>query len=313
MVTNRLFTQYTHGRQQALVERLIIEAIKQYGVDVYYIPREYVTKDPVFGEDPLSQFNAAILVEVYPENVEGFDANPAMMSKFGDFMKDEIKFTISKKRFEEVRVEHILDESGWPLVIEGTNTYLHGSTAGMILLEDGSRTVADVTQARPNEGDLIWFPMVERLFEIKYVTMEKMFYPLGKLNVYNITCEIMDYSSEKINTGIAPIDNVETVFSHNILGSGYLTEDGVMILAEDDIEYRLDDVEGLSFNDAFADNEIIERESNTFLDFSEQNPFSQEEGLYTTDGARSGIDVSDAPESGSNITLDDDSILLIED
>lgn len=313
MVTNRLFTQYTHGRQQALVERLIIEAIKQYGVDVYYIPREYVTKDPVFGEDPLSQFNAAILVEVYPENVEGFDANPAMMSKFGDFMKDEIKFTISKKRFEEVRVEHILDESGWPLVIEGTNTYLHGSTAGMILLEDGSRTVADVTQARPNEGDLIWFPMVERLFEIKYVTMEKMFYPLGKLNVYNITCEIMDYSSEKINTGIAPIDNVETLFSHNILGSGYLAEDGLVLMTEDGVEYTIDSEDTLSPNDVFADNEPFERESNTFLDFSEQNPFSQEDGLYTSPTVRSNIDISDSPQGGTNITVDGDSWLVIED
>lgn len=274
MSTNRLFTQYTNERQQARVEKLIIEAIRQYGTDIQYIPREFVTKDPIFGEDPLSQFTRVMEIEAYPEPSEGFSENPALMTKFGDFMKDEIRFTISKRRFEESRSENLLTESGVTLVTDQTNTYLHGNSSGVIELEDANQTYDNITQTRPNEGDLVWFPMVGRLFEIKYVTMEKMFYSLGKLNVYTLSCEIMDYSSEKIDTGIVEIDNVETDYTHDVLGLSHTAEDGVTLTTENGSAYIIDMIETDDPNDTFADNYEIGTEVNTFVEFSEDDPFS---------------------------------------
>ena len=157
MATNSYFTQGTTGEQD-LVEDLVIEQIKMFGKDVYYIPRTLVNEDTVFGEDSLSAFNGAHLIEAYIEDASGFRGDGDMFSKFGIRISDQVTFIISRKRFTEA-----VDDNA-TLIVEG----------------------------RPNEGDLIHFPLANKTFEIQFVEHEVPFYQLGKIHVWGLRCELFD-------------------------------------------------------------------------------------------------------------------------
>ena len=181
MATNSYFTQGTTGEQD-LVEDLVIEQIKMFGKDVYYIPRTLVNEDTVFGEDSLSAFNGAHLIEAYIEDASGFRGDGDMFSKFGIRISDQVTFIISRKRFTEA-----VDDNA-TLIVEG----------------------------RPNEGDLIHFPLANKTFEIQFVEHEVPFYQLGKIHVWGLRCELFEYSNEDFNTGVAEVDAVEVNFANAI-------------------------------------------------------------------------------------------------
>lgn len=181
MALNSHFTQGTSGEQN-LIEDLVIEQIKMFGKNVYYIPRTLVKEDSVFGEDTLSKFEDAFEIEAYVEDASGFRGDGDLFSKFGVRISDQVTFIISRKRFTEA-----VDDNA-TLIVEG----------------------------RPNEGDLVHFPLAGKTFEIQFVEHEVPFYQLGKIHVWGLRCELFEYSDEDIDTGVAEVDALELNFANAI-------------------------------------------------------------------------------------------------
>ena len=165
--------------EQNLVQDLVDEQIKLFGSDVFYIPRVHL-KDKTLGEVIQSEFNQSYMIEMFLVNVEGFGAGAEFVSKFGLRITDEITFVVSRRRWEQ------------------------SANPALNLAVDG----------RPNEGDLIYFPMTEDLYEVKYVERENPFFQLGKQYFYQLTAEIYEQGADKFDTGIDEIDDVERQFSN---------------------------------------------------------------------------------------------------
>jgi len=287
MATNKYFSNFSYAREQDLVEDLTIESIKVYGHDVKYIPRTVVSRDNLFTEDSLSTFNDAADVEMYVKNVEGFEGEGDLLSRFGLQIRDEITFTMARKRFDQIRTEKLLTEVGYNYLTEEANTaapsrqYLSGNNeTESIVLEVGTANGYSITSNRPNEGDLIYFPMVSKIFEIKNVEHEAIFYQTGRLQTYDIRCELFEYSSEKLDTGLTEIDSIEdalsldsTLFQFTLeAGGGYgsgiiLGEDGDSIIQE----YTMNTMDAQANNSLFR-SEIL---SDDIIDFSERDPWSE--------------------------------------
>jgi hypothetical protein len=167
--------------EQGLVQDLINEQLKIYGVDVYYLPRQYVTEKTVIKEVIESQFNFAYPIEAYIDSYEGYGGQGTILSKFGIQELDDLTLIVSRERWE---------------------TYISELIKNIENIKISNR---------PKEGDLIYFPYGNRLFEIKYVEHEKPFYQLRKNYVYELKCELFRYENEVINTGIDFIDNPEGI------------------------------------------------------------------------------------------------------
>ncbi len=176
MVLNPYFQQGSKSEQN-LVQSLINEQLKIYGVDVHYMPRKYVSSDSVLREVSASSFEDAYPIEAYIDNFDGYGDNPTLLSKFGIEQTNEVTLIISKERFENYIS---------PLMKNEDNIKL---------------------STRPKEGDLIYFPFGDRLFEIKYVEHEKPFYMLKNTYVYELRCELFRYEDEVIDTGVDEIDD----------------------------------------------------------------------------------------------------------
>ena len=283
MAVNKYFNHFNYAREQDLVEDLTIESIKIYGHDVKYVPRTITARDNLYGEDPLSAYNDAADVEMYIKNVEGFEGEGDLLSRFGLQIRDEITFTLARKRFDQIRSEKLMTEVGYNFVMEDANTaapsrqFLSGNhETESIVLEQGTGDGYSITSNRPNEGDLIYFPMVDKTFEIKQVEHETLFYQTGRLQTYDLRCELFEYSSEAIDTGITEIDEIEDKFSLNILNNEILldgeegkllTEDGGSLMQEYEVET----------NDAQANNSLFTSDilAGGIVDFSEADPWSE--------------------------------------
>ena len=176
MVLNPYFQQGSKS-EQSLVQSLINEQLKIYGVDVHFMPRTYVSSDSVLREVSASSFKDAYPIEAYIDNFDGYGDNPTLLSKFGIEQTNEVTLIISKERFENYIS---------PLMKNEENIKL---------------------STRPKEGDLIYFPFGDRLFEIKYVEHEKPFYMLKNTYVYELRCELFRYEDEVIDTGVDEIDD----------------------------------------------------------------------------------------------------------
>ena len=192
MALNPFFLQGSPGEQR-LIQNLINEQLQIYGVEVTYIPRKFVNKQSIIEEVQSSKFDDNFLIEAYVNTYEGYSGAGDVMTKFGVSLRDEVTLTISKERFEDF-IAPFLDPSDYEL---------------------GSR---------PREGDLIFFPLGSRLFEVKFVEHEKPFYQLGKNYVYELQCELFEYEDEIIDTSIHEIDTqVEDqgfITTLNLVGSG---------------------------------------------------------------------------------------------
>ena len=172
MPRNVYFSQAVRSEQN-LYEDLIIESLKIYGQDVYYIPRTLVNRDNILGEDPASKFDDAYLIEAYIENVDGFEGTGDLYSKFGLEIRDEISFVISRRQWEKI--------------------------VGVFS--------SNQVDPRPQEGDLLFMPMTNSFFEISFVQDDKPFYQLSDLPVYHLSCQLFEYSDEDFDTGIGEIDD----------------------------------------------------------------------------------------------------------
>jgi len=196
MALNPFFLQGS-SNEQYLIQDLINEQLKIYGIDVYYLPRKFMRSDNILNEVETSKFDDNFILEAYLENYEGYSPGSDIMTKFGLRLKNEINLVISRERFEEFIV---------PLLKSRDDAVTSGN------ITDYDMNLV----SRPKEGDLIYFPLGERLFEIKRVEFEKPFYQLGKNYVYELQCELYEYENEDIDTSITEID--ETVKDE-----GYIT------------------------------------------------------------------------------------------
>ena len=272
MTTNKYFSNFTYGREQDTQDDLIVESIKIYGQDVKYMPRTLVKEDDLFGEDILSKFETAVDLEMYIKNTTGFEGEGDFLSKFGLEIRDQVTFTMARKRWDQITTEKIIDEVGFNYQIETANTGAY-SNSHSLMLETGSANGYSITSSRPNEGDLIFFPLNEKLYEIKFVEHEEIFYPHGKLYTYDLACELFQYSSQQLDTGNTAIDSLELSYSADQLFYQFTLENGDTWTGEDGDyivqEYRLETT------DNAANNEFFTQQSLDFIDFSETNPFSE--------------------------------------
>jgi len=273
MTTNKYFRPFTYGRQQDLAEDLIVQAIKIYGLDIKYLPRTLRNVDPLLGEDPTSTFDDAVDIEVYVKNVQGFEGEGDFLSKFNLQINDSITFTMARKRWNQITTEKLITEVGYNYQVESADTNSWGNTQ-CIMLESGNGNNYSITTPRPFEGDWIYFPLNKKLYEIKFVEHEAIFYQHGKLYTYDLNCELVDrIGPDAIATGNTDIDAIGTRYDQNILQYQTMLEDGTYLLNEDGgfmlNEYRVE-VQTIT-----ANNEYFTQQSLDYLDFSERNPFSE--------------------------------------
>ena len=194
MALNPFFQQGARSEQN-LVQDLINEQLRMYGVEIHYLPRKYMSEKTIIREVVQSTFNDSYPLEAYIDNFDGYADNPTLLSKFGIEQTNEVTLVISRERWETYIQPLLKNESNVKLT------------------------------TRPKEGDLVYFPLGDRLFEIKYVEHEKPFYQLRKNYVYTLKCELFRYEDEIIDTGVAEID--DTLIGDNADGT---SEDGLSTL-----------------------------------------------------------------------------------
>ena len=251
MPTNVYFDTGTTSEQR-LYEDLIIEQLKIYGQDVFYLPRKIANKDTIFGEDPASSFDDSYIIEMYVDNVDGYMGEQEIIKKFGLELRDDIVFTLSKTRWES-------------------------------LVKNNS----DLTAERPQEGDLVYFPTTNAFFEIQFVEHEQPFYQQSALPVYKLSCTRIEYSSERLDTGIAAIDSVETSLSTDTMQFQFSLENetGSIVLESSigAIDYLINEDFTMADQATNDQGQIFETQAGTttssttddILDFSERNPFGE--------------------------------------
>jgi hypothetical protein len=241
MATNFYFNNFKNSQEQLLIENLIVESIKIYGHELFYLPRKRDAYDPVYGESPLSSFNNAYMIEMYIKNVEGFAGEGDFLSKFNLEIRDRVTFTMSRRSFN--------DEIG--------------NLEGFI---------------RPREGDLIFFPLNNKIFEIKFVEHEAIFYQLGALQTFDIQCELFEYSNEIFSTGVTDIDNLYDSYQLDVNAFTLKYErnaNGYSFAILDEAGFDLV-TEGANIGEKVADNSPdIQTEGLSFIDFTEIDPFSE--------------------------------------
>ena len=237
--------------EKRLYENLIIEGLKIYGQDVYYLPRTLVNRDLILGEDVASKFNAAYLAEMYMETTEGFAGQQEIINKFGLEIREDTTFMVSKRRWLD-----LVDDPG-TLIVSG----------------------------RPNEGDIIYMPLMNSFFEIQFVEDQEPFFQLGQLPVYKLRCTRFEYSSERLDTGVSEIDAAEDKHSLDQLAHqmSLENEDGALLLEGDETNYLILETYDQQTQQPYADNSTFESDAgfgttsttDDILDFTERNPFGE--------------------------------------
>ena len=250
--------------EKRLYEDLIVEGLKIYGHDVYYLPRTLVNRDLILGEDTTSRFDDSWMVEMYVESTEGFAGQQEIVSKFGLEIREDTTFMVSKRAWD----------------------YHVGLKDSLI------------ATGRPNEGDIIYYPLMNSFFEIQFVEDQEPFFPLGQLPVYKLRVTRWEYSSEKLDTGLEAIDGAEDKYTLDQLNYKFSLESGVetgegSILLEQDLPtgepaFLLNEdfsESVIQTQSAYASNTDLDTEAgfdtssalDDILDFTERNPFGDED------------------------------------
>jgi hypothetical protein len=177
MPVSTYFQQSDYIAEQELIDDLVEESIKIHGIDISYLPRTLVATDKLYAEDVASKFTKAHSIEMYVESIDGFGGEGDIIGQFGVEIRDQLILSVSQRRWTDLEIDD---------------------------------------RVRPFEGDLIYFPLNDKLFEIRFVEHEKVFYQLGNLPLYTLTCELFEYSHEDIDTGIRQIDDIENEYSYSM-------------------------------------------------------------------------------------------------
>jgi hypothetical protein len=229
MATNTFFNNYAQVQEQTLIDDLIIESIKIYGVDIIYISRAIKGRDTIFNEDDFPEYNETFEFEAYVKSMEGFEGEGDFLSKFGLEIRDTLTLTVANRTFER----HV------------------------------TREVVDLV--RPREGDLIYFPLNEKMFEIKYVEHESIFYQMGQTQIYDMQCELLEYSNQRFNTGRTNIDDYFAAYNTDII-----------------VDANNATLSALAATDDNSMNLDFEIEADGIIDFSEVDPFSENISISDT-------------------------------
>ena len=251
MPTNVYFDTGTTSEQR-LYEDIIIEQLKIYGQDVYYLPRKLANKDSIFGEDPASSFDDSYIIEMYVDNTDGYMGEQEIIKKFGLELRDDITFIVSKLRWET-------------------------------LISNNS----DLVVERPQEGDLVYFPTTNAFFEIQFVEHEAPFYQQSALPIYKLSCTKWEYASERLDTGITKIDATEDDLSTDTMQFQFALENetGSFVLESSigAIDYLINESFTMATQQPVDTGQAFETAAGTttsstaddILDFSERNPFGE--------------------------------------
>ena len=213
----------TIASERNLYQDLVTEAIQIYGHDVHYVDREAVAEDTFLGEDALSKYELARKIEMYVEDGEGWRGDDLLMTRFGLQDMSAVTFVVSVPRFQtlsnQIEIEDATDTTGGAILLDSGTIDQSSSSSELegdfYLIKDTAPTGLN----RPYEGDLIFHPIFKMLFEIKSVEDEEPFYQLDNLPVYKMSCQIFDYSSEKLDTGVSVIDDIEDGLTTDTLAS----------------------------------------------------------------------------------------------
>lgn len=239
MTINPLFgRKFNQVNEQELLQGLVTESIQIYGENMMYCPRNIVNMDKMYGADDLSTFTLALPIEIYIKSAEGFGGNGAFMSRFNLEIRDQITFTISRRAFE---------------------TEIQRYTELI----------------RPREGDLIYFPLNQKLFEIMYVNYKPDFYPLGALPMFDLACELYEYSNETFKTGVPEIDAIQKLYTKDILDFGVEANTSNGLIVNEDDDYIVFDPTNELTDAPDADNDAVKEQAQEIIDYSESDPFSQ--------------------------------------
>lgn len=215
MATLPGFNFFTSNVEQTLHENLIVESIRMYAHNMYYLPRTITGSDDIMNEVEAAEFNTALPIELYIKNIDAFEGDGQFLSKFGLEVRDQMTMNLSKRSFE---------------------TFVKPTT----------------TRNRPFEGDIIFIPMLGVAYQIKYVKSDSIFYAFGKLNMFEVVCDLYENTGDTFNTGNTIIDNTYPPRG-NISDIGYDVTD----------------------DDSVADNAGFQTEANSYLDLSEDDPFTE--------------------------------------
>lgn len=218
-MTNLYFDTQNNYPEQDLIESLVTESISIYGWDIYYCPRYIGKKDEILSEDTLSSYDSAFQIDMYIRSYDAYEGDGTFLSKFNLEIRDQITFVASRRMFRS----------------------------------EISAQIPEIT--RPREGDLIYSPQMKRLFIVKFVNNNSIFYQMGALQVWDVVCEVFEYSNESLNTGIPEIDAIEPRYSVANVFSNTAYEEAM--------------------SNVFATNQEFQDEGQGIVDWSEIDPFSQ--------------------------------------
>ena len=269
MAVNTAFHSDDYGTiasERNLYQDLGTEVIQIYGHDVHYVDRADVAEDTVFGEDALSKFEHARKIEMYVEDGDGWRGDDLIMSKFGLQDMSSVTFVVSVPRFQtlsnQIAIESGTDDTGGAILLD-SGTIDQSSSSSVLdgdfyLIKDTAPTGLN----RPYEGDLIFHPIFKMLFEVKSVEDEEPFYELDNLPVYKMSCQIFDYSSEILDTGVTVIDNIEDNLSTDTLAYQITLEQSSAVNEDIRLETGTDDLDtGLLLEETDGDNIVGESDS----------------------------------------------------
>jgi hypothetical protein len=232
---NPFFNKFDYQPTQDLYQDLIVQSIKIYGHEIFYIPRNITNFDKIYETDDQSNYSTPIQCPVYIENVDGFSGQKDIFTKFGLEIRDQITLTMARRTFE--------------------------------------RVIQPITnQPRPMEGDLIYFTLNKKVFQIKFTNNKEIFYPLGILPTFQMTLELFEYSDETFNTGIPEIDSIQKVYSLNVFDYIYTNESGNILTDENgnritNENYDLQDI------DPITDEDSLQTDANQVINNNEFNAF----------------------------------------
>jgi hypothetical protein len=260
--------------ERNLYSDLVKEAIQIYGHDVYYMDRTLVAEDTILGEDSLSKFRTQHPIEMYMEDADGgFAGEKELMNQFGLQNLSDATFVVNKERFQEldrqIQIQDGTDtSSGGSIQLEAGTIDQSSSSSTLTtasgdnvfyILQDTAATDSD----RPQEGDAIYHPILDKMFQINFVDHDEPFYQLDNNPVYKLRCRLYDYSSEIIDTGISGIDDIESEQSQNALIYQFTLEQSSAVTEDIRLEYGTDDdvASGLLLEETDGDNILGESDS----------------------------------------------------
>ena len=253
--------------EKNLYSDLVKEAIQIFGHDVYYIDRTTVAIDNVLGEDSLSKFTTQVPIEMYVENAEGgYEGEKELMTQFGLENRNELTLVVHKDRFQDltkqIQIESDTDTTGGSILLESGTIDQSSDHSVLETVSTGSDfyllTETDaVSTDRPYEGDLVYHPILGKIFEVSFVDHDEPFHQLDNNPIYKLKCKQFEYSSEALDTGITTIDSIEDSESRNTRDFEFTLEQSSAVNEEINIQHARSNF-GLLLEETDGDNIIGE-------------------------------------------------------